>query len=296
VTPPTTDQAVGPAPTARARPKLLAVIATRPLDDDRFQAAPHGDWLGAFAHGGLAAAQALWSAAATVGDGYLAHSIRASFLGVGRSADPMDVVVERLRDGRSFATRLVRVSQLGRLLLHLVASFHRDEQGAEYQLAIDDAVPSPESLPPSSHPLMQRLRSLRDVDVREIGPTRPRVDGTYRATRRAWVRVDAALPDDPLIHACAFTVMSDIGTVNAARHPIMRGVSWQSVGAASLDHSMWFHRTIRADAWALYELRTVSAQGARSLVHGSLHSRDGRLGISLAQEVLLRPPSRAHPR
>ncbi len=289
--------------------RLVDLIVTKPLDIaasgtdsngsatggiDTFEAAAQGDWLGGFAHGGLVAAQALWSASATVPDGLRVHSLHAYFIGVGASDQPMTIRVTRLRDGRSFATRSAEVTQNGRLIVHLVSSFHRDEAGPDYQLGIDRRVPAPEDVAPSDHALMVRLRELRDLEYREIGPTPLRGDGTFRATRRAWVRIDAPLPDDPRLHPCILTVISDVGTVMAARLPIMRNVAWQSVGAASLDHTMWFHRPIRADAWNLYEIQTLSAQRSRSLIRGTMHAQSGELGVSLVQEVLIRPPSAAH--
>jgi acyl-CoA thioesterase-2 len=284
-------QATATVPASR----LVDLIVTDGGDDDVFETKPQGDWLGAFTHGGLTAASALWSATATVSEELAVHSLHATFVGVGRSAEAMQVSVTRMRDGKSFATRTVEVRQGERMVMHLLCSYHRPEPGPEYQLAIDPAVPAPERLTASDHDLMVRLKQQRDVEFRDVGPTRARADGTFRSTRRTWVRVDAPLPDDPIVHACIFTVVSDVGTVMAARHPIMRGVGFQSVGAASLEHSMWFHRPIRADEWSIYELQTVSAQNARSLVRGAIHSRSGELGVTLVQEVLIRPPGSAHP-
>ena len=65
-------------------------------------------------------------------------------------------------------------------------------------------------------------------------------------------------------------------------------------GGPSIDHSLWFHDPIRADEWMLLELWPLKASGSRGVYSGSLRSEDGRLGVLLTQEMLLRaPPARA---
>ena len=57
---------------------------------------------------------------------------------------------------------------------------------------------------------------------------------------------------------------------------------------ASLDHAVWFHRPARADDWLLFSVDPVSNAGARGLARGTMHTRDGVLVTSVAQEALLR--------
>jgi acyl-CoA thioesterase-2 len=61
-----------------------------------------------------------------------------------------------------------------------------------------------------------------------------------------------------------------------------------SAGGPSIDHSLWFHDSIRADEWMLLELWPLKASGSRGVYSGSLRSEDGRLGVLLTQEMLLR--------
>ncbi len=59
-------------------------------------------------------------------------------------------------------------------------------------------------------------------------------------------------------------------------------------GGPSIDHSLWFDETIRADEWMLLELWPLKASSARGVYSGSLRSADGRIGALLTQEMLLR--------
>ena len=58
--------------------------------------------------------------------------------------------------------------------------------------------------------------------------------------------------------------------------------------AASLDHSMWFHRPFRADDWVLCDCTSPSASGGRGLATGRFFSQDGKLIASAVQEGVIR--------
>ena len=60
------------------------------------------------------------------------------------------------------------------------------------------------------------------------------------------------------------------------------------VMTASLDHCMWFYHPVKVDDWWLYAQDSPAAGGARGLARGTIYTRDGVLGCSVAQEVVLR--------
>jgi acyl-CoA thioesterase-2 len=215
------------------------------------------------------------------------HSLHAYFLRLGRPELPLDHTVTRVRDGRSFCTRSVEVAQAGEVIFTMLASFHASEAGEEeYQVARATDVASPDVDGPSGE-VLPHLQALQDLDVLDLGPTQPAHDGTFRSTRRMWLRVRDDLPDDPLLHACIVTLMSDMGIVTAARPP-RTPLAWDTVMAASLDHAVWFHRPVRADQWLFYDLHSLSVSGARGLARGVMHDGSGRLCASVTQETLVR--------
>ena len=93
---------------------------------------------------------------------------------------------------------------------------------------------------------------------------------------------------DPALHATLLAYVSDFFFVGTALLP--HGVSWLTPGmqVASLDHAMWFHDDLRADAWLLHSIESPRAARGRGLVRGRVFSRDGRLVASSAQEGLIR--------
>ncbi|MCZ7627724.1 MAG: thioesterase family protein [Microthrixaceae bacterium] len=64
---------------------------------------------------------------------------------------------------------------------------------------------------------------------------------------------------------------------------------WESsMVSASLDHTIWFHRSASADAWHLHDFSCHSFVGGRGLALGHLHTAEGTHIATVAQEVLLR--------
>jgi acyl-CoA thioesterase-2 len=57
---------------------------------------------------------------------------------------------------------------------------------------------------------------------------------------------------------------------------------------ATIDHSMWFHRPLRADQWVLYDQSSPNASNALGLSFGKLFDADGVLGAHAVQEGLVR--------
>ena len=56
---------------------------------------------------------------------------------------------------------------------------------------------------------------------------------------------------------------------------------------ATINHTMWFHRPIRADGWVLYDQQSPSASNGLGFSTGRLYA-GGVLGASCAQEGLIR--------
>lgn len=273
--------------------RLLSLFDLEEVERDVFRAPnpTRGPWTRVF--GGQVAAQAVRAALNTVSSERAIHSLHAYFIRPGRPGQDIDMYVERPRDGRSFTSRRVKAVQSDEVIFDMIASFHVAEEGPEYRIPIADDVPRPDDVE-EPRGMFGRMRSMMPFDMREMGPT-PALDGIYRSTRRAWFKTTGPLPDDPALHQCVLAFASDLGVVSAARVPVTGESEWERFMGASLDHAVWFHRPIRADEWILFDLRTISSSGARGLAAGTMHQIDGTLGVSIAQEALIRPVSAERP-
>ncbi|GKT42421.1 acyl-coenzyme A thioesterase 8 [Colletotrichum spaethianum] len=96
--------------------------------------------------GGAVIAQCLASAQKTVPNDFFIHSCHCYFLLAGSSEIPILFHVERVRDGRSFATRTVQARQRGRCIFTTTVSFVKEGSGGEKQ--VRHAAPLPEGVRP----------------------------------------------------------------------------------------------------------------------------------------------------
>jgi acyl-CoA thioesterase II len=226
-------------------------------------------------YGGQVAAQCLLAAAATVEPGRLPHSFHGYFLRAGRADLPVILEVDRDRDGRSFSARHVVALQDGDVIFSMITSFHEERAGAGFDDAPRRDAPEPDDAPPKPWSTL--------LEVREVTPT-DFLRGVFSDC--LWARASSGLGDDPLLHRAALTFLSDLGTGFGQQDRALIGR-----GGPSIDHSVWFQEDIRADDWVLVDLRPVKARSARGAYHGSVRSRDGRLGATLYQEQLILPGS-----
>ncbi|WP_104107451.1 acyl-CoA thioesterase II [Nocardioides sp. 616] len=247
--------------------------------------------------GGQVAAQGIVAAGRTVSPEFSMHSLHSYFLRPGDTSVPIIYDVERIRDGRSFVTRRVMARQHGRPIYYLTCSFQLAEEGMDHQ----DRMPEVAG-PDQGLSLLDLARSRGEeaaaewqrewsaLDIRHLGISGlglP-VDPARPAEARLWVRVDGELPDDLITQQAAFTYATDLTLLGAALVPHGVQIDAPNLQAASLDHTIWFHRPVRADRWWLYDQTSPSAQGGRGLALAHVYSQDGALLATVAQEGLLR--------
>jgi acyl-CoA thioesterase-2 len=248
-------------------------------------AGPRYPWGGLY--GGHIVAQALRAAAATVEDAFVAHSLRAYFIRPGDHTEPVRYEVDRIRNGRSFCTRRVVARQAIGAILNLEASFQRGEGGDDVQpIAAPRALPRPEGLEQSSW-----TTAFERAWVPSAALDDTERNGSGRVA--AWMRAADDLGDDQLLHQCALAYISDDLPTDAAiqahpRYRERRELPDTGLFCASLDHTIWFHRTARADEWHLYDVTCHAFVGTRGLSVGHVFAGDGTHVATIAQEVLIR--------
>lgn len=283
-----------PVPTAVA--ELLTMLDLEKIEENIFRGrSPQIGWQRVF--GGLVIAQALVAASRTV-SGRAPHSLHCYFLLPGDPQAPIIYEVDRLRDGKTFATRRCNAIQHGRAIFSLAASFQIEEEGFEHAVAMPDA-PMPETLP-SEAEMIEKFGSVmpdaikrwfasdRAIEVRPVDPLRYVRHEPGPPVQNVWLRVAGPLPDDPAIHRAVLAYLSDMTLLDTALVAHGYHVFDQRLQVASLDHALWFHRPFRADEWLLYAQDSPNSSGARGLTRGSVFSRDGRLVASVMQEGLMR--------
>ena len=276
---------------------LISILDLEALEVNMFRGrSPRTRWQRVF--GGQVIGQALVASCRTV-EGRMPHSLHCYFILPGDPQIPIIYEVERLRDGRSYATRRVTAIQHGQAIFSMMVSFHAEEATAFDHQDPMPSVPHADELTPEElmkSPFMEGMpefiqryyASDRPIELRPVEYQRYFGEKVPEGRINIWIRTAAKLPDDPALHMCALAYASDFSLLDAVMSRYGRTLFDGRVMAASLDHAMWFHRPFRADEWLLYSQDSPSAQGGRGLARGSIYKPDGTLVASVAQEGSLR--------
>lgn len=243
---------------------------------------PRYHWGGLY--GGQIVAQSLRAASSTVDPTYRAHSIRAYFIRPGDHEEPVRYEVDRIRNGRSFATRRIVARQATGAILNAECSFQIPVGGDAVAPVEIPQVAGPDDLVDTSW-----SGSFRRADIEAIEPA---PIGSGRSA--AWFRTVAEIGDlddveRSVLHQCWLAYLSDDMPTEAVRaaRAIPPGDA-EHFSATSLDHTIWFHRPMRADRWHLHDVSCHHLVAERGLAIGHVFSAHGDHVATYAQEVLLR--------
>ena len=254
------------------------LLHMEPHGPDTFVAlAPRYPWGRLF--GGQVVAQALRVAQLTVPDGFRCHSLHSYFIRGGTHAEPVRFEVDRIRNGRSFITRRVVARQSTGAIFNLSCSFHVGEESPDVQV-----VEAPADLPDPADLVNTGWGNM--LDRRAVTTTHGRLT--------MWIRlVDSLDPSDQAINDCGLAFISDSVPTGAVRatHPHQvanREESHRVFSGASLDHSIYFHRSVDPSQWLLADVVCHSIVAARGLTVGNVFDQSGVHVATIVQEALLR--------
>ncbi|TKR86761.1 hypothetical protein L596_011284 [Steinernema carpocapsae] len=266
-------------------------------------------------YGGQVIGQALSAATKTVDETLVPHSLHSYFLEMGDVNKPILYMVDKLRDGKSFSTRIVKAVQDGRAIFSTQISFHKREISAvEHSDVMPDVSPPEEledvrpliekalkekELPPVSKALLSYKIKDLPAPFDRVFQFRPVDQDNFLMTNENaepksffWLKAAEDIGDDPMLNYSIAAFISDSTMIETALMPhCSRGFIPSMV--FSLDHCIWLHKpNFRVDEWMLYENYSPMAGGSRGFIQGRLWTRDGQLVMSTTQEALIRAPQK----
>jgi len=198
---------------------------------------------------------------------------------------PVELTIDVVAEGRSTATAVVNVTQNGKRCITVTA--FTDVPSAD---VIRHQLPRPDVAPPananvSEMPMVGRqLRLVDVVDVNspdEVGP--PEVF--------AWLHYDPIPARDDLAKALVayFTGHLGISTTMRAHEGIGTAQSHLTVSTAPMTITVSFHEPFGWGGWLLYSHESTQVGAGMSYVRGAVHTEEGELIASFAQDALIRP-------
>lgn len=249
--------------------------------------------------GGQILGQSLYACMKSAPEEFLPHSLHAYFLLPGRVDTTVDIKVECLRKGKSFATYRVDVLQDERIIFTQDCNFQRPEEGMTHQQSMPE-VKEPDKLlsqlemtrmfqdmfPESVRKKFTADKPLEMKQVETINIFDPQ---KREPKKHVWVKsIDSWESQSKALQYALLAYSSDFHMLSTALLPHGVSVTTKGIQLASLDHAMWFHHEPRWDDWLLFALDSPAASGARGLNFAHIYHKDGQLLTTVAQEGLMR--------
>ena len=275
--------------------ELMTVLDLHQKGDDVFVGThPSKNPLRTF--GGLMMAQSFVAASRTRTRDLPPNALSAHFINGGDIEKDIEFEVVRLRDERRFANRRVEVTQDGILLATVMISYLAGGRGLEHNVEPPD-VADPEAVPT----LKEQLRGYEEKVPLFVNALQPiewrytndpswvmRAKGDQLNYNRVWVKADGTLPDDPVLHTATMLYCSDTTVLDSII--TTHGLAWgfDRIFAATVNHSVWFHRQVDFGDWVLYSTSSPVSADSRGLGTGHFFDRSRRPVATVVQEGLVK--------
>ena len=233
--------------------------------------------------GGQILAQVVVAASQSV-PGKELKSLHTVFARGGSPEHPLEIDVEPLQDGRSFASLSISARQGDRLCTQSVALLHDPEPDLIRHATDPPAGPGPDQIPSRSggHPWWE-LRVVDDVDMQDpnqVGPPELYVWSRFS-------QVPAGLAASQALLAFA----SDGFLIATAMRPhpgVGQALAHVTISTSVVAQTISFHEPFDAGGWLLLAHRSPYAGRGRSYGEADVFSEDGRLVASYTQENIIR--------
>ena len=265
---------------------LLELFDAQPDGPDRFTAAtgPAGEDERQVVEGTQVMAQAIVAAAKRFPEKSIcsAHAVFARAVMVGA---PVELLFDVVNEGRSTATAVVTAQQNGKrcITVTVLADVPTPDVIRHHLPRPDVAAPGDANV--SEMPMIGgELRLVDVVDVNspdEVGPPE-----LY-----AWLHYDPIPTRDDLAKALIayFAGHLGISTTMRAHEGIGTSQAHLTVSTAPMTVTVSFHEPVSWTGWLLYTHESTQVRAGMSYVRGAVHTEEGELIASFAQDALIRP-------
>ncbi len=266
--------------TGTATADILASYELEPVGEGRFRAgnarSTHG-----VVFGGQLLGQALLAAQA----GHDAMRVKTLHAVFARAASPdadLDIEVEPVHAGRSFASSTVTLRQGDRTCVRAQVLLSADEPDC-----IRHADPSPQLDPPADDadaPAEWTVQIAGDVDISDPDAVGP-------ADLDVWTRFVGA-PDDPAQNQALLAFATDgflIGTAMRPHQGVGQAQAHRTLSTGVISHTITFHEPVDAGAWNLLSHHSTYAGHGRCYGRADVFATSGQLVASFVQDAMIRP-------
>jgi acyl-CoA thioesterase len=265
---------------------LLDLFDVEPAGDDTFVG--NTGIAGADERQVVEGTQVLAQAIVAVAKRFPEKSVRSAYAVFARAVvagPPVEFAIDVVAEGRSTATAIVNVTQNGKRCIAVTA--FTDVPSGD---VIRHHLPRPDVAAPAEaiHSEMPMVgRELRLVDVADVNSP----DEVGPPELFAWLHYDPIPARADLAKALVayFTGHLGISTTMRAHEGIGTAQAHLTVSTAPMTISVSFHEPFAWGGWILYTHESTQVGAGMSYVRGAVHTEEGELIASFAQDALIRP-------
>ncbi len=268
---------------------LLASLTLEPTAADHYRA-PNVPSAHGVVFGGQLLAQSIVAGMAGTEStgGPEAMAVKTVHTVFARSADPelpVEIAVDRMHAGRTFASAAVTIHQQDRLCTRSLVLLSADDP----DLIRHADAPAHPSDPEHAERMGEgdgawEIRVVDGVDISDpeaVGP----------ADLDVWTRFVGA-PDDPGVGQALLAFATDgflIGTAMRPHAGVGQAQAHRTLSTGVVSHTLTFHEPCNAADWLLLSHHSPYAGRGRSYGRADVFTRDGRLVASFVQDAMIRP-------
>ena len=232
--------------------------------------------------------QVLAQAIVAVAKRFPEKSVRSAYAVFARAivvGPPVEFTIDVVAEGRSTATAVVNVTQNGKRCITVTA--FTDVPSGD---VIRHHLPRPDVAAPAEANVSEMPmhgRQLRLVDVVDVNSP----DEVGPPELFAWLHYDPIPARADLAKALVayFTGHLGISTTMRAHEGIGTAQAHLTVSTAPMTISVSFHEPFEWGGWLLYSHESTQVGAGMSYVRGAVHTEEGELLASFAQDALIRP-------
>lgn len=265
---------------------LLRSLDLEPTGPGAFRA-PNVPFGGATVFGGQLLAQTIVAALAGQ-EGKTVKTVHIVFARSASSDAPVEIEVEPMQSGRSFASSTVTISQGDRLCTRALVLLSATEPDLIRHADAATTTSTPESSTPGEHvPGAWEVRVGDGVDVSDPDAVGP-------AELDVWTRFVGA-PGDAATDQALLAFATDgfcIGTAMRPHAGVGQSQAHVTLTTGVISHTLTFHEPCPAGEWMLLENRSPYAGHGRSYGRADVFDSNRNLVASFVQDSMIRatPP------
>ncbi|WP_426571452.1 acyl-CoA thioesterase [Aquihabitans sp. McL0605] len=264
----------------------VAALQLQPTGPGTFTAPNVSFGHGGPVFGGQLMAQTIIAALAGQ-EGKTVKTVQIIFARGGDTSVPIEITVEPLHSGRSFASSTVTISQGDRVCTRALVLLSADEPDLIRHAVEPTVTSAPADAAEGAHlPGAWEVRTVDGVDINDPDAVGP-------AELDVWTRFVGA-PTDAATGQALLAFATDgflIGTAMRPHDGVGQAQAHVTLTTGVVGHTLTFHEPSRADQWMLLEHESPYAGHGRA--YGRAHVfQDGALVASFVQDSMIRatPP------